>query len=247
MTWLSEDRDRLAAFRRGDRRTLEAVYRHYCPAVADFLRRGFDFQTGGRDCRFTGVRDPYEVDELLQDVFLRAFRDAARMGYGGVSPYGAYLRVIARNAVVDRFRTGLREAFRRVVFIEDLGPAPEGGGQGLGFDDRLSSLVAAEGAHPGTRSGDPDPEETAERAQVVRLCQGFVDELPEGLRPLFIARFVDGLPQDEVARRLARTRWGVRADERRLRKRFLIFARRHGLVPAETPVAGAAEAAEESP
>ena len=43
MSLLIERRELLDRFKRGERRALEEVYRHYAPEVAAFLQRGFTF------------------------------------------------------------------------------------------------------------------------------------------------------------------------------------------------------------
>src|SRR5260370_32678632 len=104
MSLLIERRELLDRFKRGERRALEEVYRHYAPELAAFLQRGFTFSSGGRPLRFSGYAQPFDLDNALQETFLRAFKESARVGYDGLHPYKSYLFAIARNLVLDEFR-----------------------------------------------------------------------------------------------------------------------------------------------
>src|SRR3954454_2569848 len=130
MSLLVEQRALLDQFRRGERRALEQVYRHYAPDVAAFLQRGFTFASGARHLRFAGYRQPFDLENALQETFMRAFKESARLGYDGLHAYKGYLLAIARNLVLDELRT--REAAMRPLFDEiepggDGDAAPVGG------------------------------------------------------------------------------------------------------------------------
>ena len=104
MSLLIERRELLDRFKRGERRALEEVYRHYAPEVAAFLQRGFTFNSAGRALRFSGYAQPFDLDNALQETFVRAFKESARVAYDGLHPYKSYLLAIARNLVLDEFR-----------------------------------------------------------------------------------------------------------------------------------------------
>src|SRR3954471_13952893 len=97
-------RELLQAFRAGDRRALEDVYRHYRGDVAAFLSHGFSFRSGERTLRFRGYTQPFDLNNAVQETFTRAFKQSARLGYDRVRPYTGYLLVIARNIVIDELR-----------------------------------------------------------------------------------------------------------------------------------------------
>src|SRR6478736_7088326 len=118
MTLLIERRELLERFRKGERKALEEVYRHYVSDVANFLQRGFSFNSRERTLRFTGYAQPYDLDNALQETFTRAFRESARVGYDGLHSYRNYLFAIARNLVVDEFRN--REVGMRAFVVEAL-------------------------------------------------------------------------------------------------------------------------------
>src|SRR5579862_8210147 len=101
---LIERRELLARFKDGERRALEEVYRHYVSDVANFLRRGFSFTSRERSFRFSGYQQPFDLDNAVQETFVRGFKESARLGYDGLHSYKNYLLAIARNLVVDEFR-----------------------------------------------------------------------------------------------------------------------------------------------
>jgi len=66
--------------------------------------------------------DPGELDDLLQETFIRAFRALA--GWRGESGFRSWLFSIARNLAKDHYRRGRR---RTVVTLEETDlPAQEG-------------------------------------------------------------------------------------------------------------------------
>src|SRR5262245_19722724 len=101
---LVENRALLDGFRKGDRSALERVYAAYARDVAQQLKRGFTFQSGGRSCRFHGPPSAADLEDRVHDVFVRAFSDGARLAYDGLTPYKNYLYTVARNLVIDDFR-----------------------------------------------------------------------------------------------------------------------------------------------
>lgn len=93
-------RDRLDAFRRGDRQILAELFCHSVKDVSLVLRQGFQI----RHVRVRGVNDVDRERELTQEVFLRAFSEKSRLAYNGLTPYRPYLVQIARNLLIDQAR-----------------------------------------------------------------------------------------------------------------------------------------------
>jgi RNA polymerase sigma factor (sigma-70 family) len=108
------DRELLEAFRRAEAHALERVYWIYASEVESFVRHAIHRFTDGR----TSAR--FDVQDVVQEVFLRAFGRAARLGYDDSRPYGAYLRTIARNEVIDRLRRSGREVLVETAALETL-------------------------------------------------------------------------------------------------------------------------------
>jgi len=102
MTVFAGERSLLDAFRRGDRAALATVYFHYVDDIAAMVRCGFSIPASG--VRVRGASDEPTQRDLIQEVFARAFAPRARDAYDGIRPYGAYLRRIAKNLMIDRAR-----------------------------------------------------------------------------------------------------------------------------------------------
>jgi RNA polymerase sigma factor (sigma-70 family) len=90
--FLASNRPLLDGFRAGDPKALTEIYRHYAPPLARFLR--------------SRLRHEHDVENALQEVFVRAFKDEARRVYDPERPYAAYLQAIGRNYLIDEARRG---------------------------------------------------------------------------------------------------------------------------------------------
>lgn len=110
---LVNNRALLDGFRAGRPESLREVYEHYAPRVFGQLRGGFGFSSGRRMLRFQGYRRPYDLENAVQDVFIRAFAPRARLAYDGLRPYGEYLLAIARNLVLNELRR------KEALFVEE--------------------------------------------------------------------------------------------------------------------------------
>jgi RNA polymerase sigma-70 factor (ECF subfamily) len=103
----------LAGFKQGDERCLDGIYRLHAPMVRRLLRRML------RHRRFADAGSTEEQD-LLQEVFLRAFRPETRARFDVSRSFRPYLMGIARNLLRDYFDARRREvAFRRSLERED--------------------------------------------------------------------------------------------------------------------------------
>jgi RNA polymerase sigma-70 factor, ECF subfamily len=111
----------------GDQRALETLcQRNWRPVYRSFARY---------------TSDPFEAEDLTQEVFLRALRALPQFADTGV-PYTAYLLRIATNLARDRWRA--RPA--RLVPLGDIveRPAREPGPDGLAVEsDRRAALLRA--------------------------------------------------------------------------------------------------------
>jgi RNA polymerase sigma-70 factor (ECF subfamily) len=180
-----EDPELLSGFKRGEPRTLERLYRIHRPAVVRSIRgairrRSPDFlQNGGT-----------EIDDLVQEVFIRAFSPAVRSSYDGGRALAPLLVTIGRNLVKDGIRSRRREI------------------------RRLRSLDPQE-AHQLTTSHRPS--EPADVFALRRLAQ-MLRALPERERALIQVRFADGTSQRAAASALGASYQEVRTLELRLRR-----------------------------
>ena len=213
MTLLIERRELLERFKRGERKALEEVYRHYVADVANFLQRGFSFQSRERTLRFTGYAQPFDLDNALQETFTRAFRESARLGYDGLHSYKNYLFAIARNLVIDEFRN--REVAMSPFIEDDRGT------------ERASVHDGEEAAPAQAISGDGSPSSSAEAdflsEELRALYAGFVERLDERDRTFFRARFEEQLTQVQAGERCQLSHMQARTLEKKLRAKFLEY------------------------
>jgi RNA polymerase sigma-70 factor (ECF subfamily) len=124
------------------------------------------------------LRDESEVEDVLQDVYLSAYRSLGE--FEGRSRVSTWLVRIAVNSALDRRR---RRA--RLVAV----------------DPATQERIAARGG-PETVSGVADPERQSARHELARLLEGAIDALPEGFRLVYVLRDVEGMSTQEAARSL---------------------------------------------
>ncbi|MGC4093584.1 MAG: RNA polymerase sigma factor [Polyangiaceae bacterium] len=106
MSFFAENPDLLGAFRAGERRALEQVYRTHVRPIERYVYSL---------CRAAGAYELLQTStlaDLLQEIFIRAFSHNARQAYDGVRDYQHYLRAIARNCFVDALRARGREVLK---------------------------------------------------------------------------------------------------------------------------------------
>jgi RNA polymerase sigma-70 factor (ECF subfamily) len=175
----------LEKFRAGSREAMETVYWAYVRRVEALVRRGF---RGESPQGVPGV-GPGDLEDLVQEIFAKAFSDRARMSFDGLRDYGPFLFTIARNVVVDWARKKGREVLR----------------------DDLERDVA-EPSSPG-KEHEPwaDPETT-------RLAEAYLGALPGDLAAVHHERYVLGHTQREAADALGLSRQQLRTREDHLRK-----------------------------
>jgi RNA polymerase sigma-70 factor (ECF subfamily) len=119
------------------------------------------------------VRNPEDVDDLVQDVFVLAYRSIGR--FRGDSSFGTWLHSIAVNTTIKHLR---KMKSRPMVSIDD----PESG---------IEEALAA--------SGNPSPSESAEDGEQRRAVRRAVDELPEKHRVVVVLRYFEDYSCDEIA------------------------------------------------
>lgn len=138
------------------------------------------------------LRDAQEAEDVTQEVFTRAWVDAARFdpARGAV---GAWLTIIARTRALDRLR---RNKARGGV---SMGPA----------------------ALPDLPDPAPSAESQAASAEQVRAARGALTALPDELRVVLELAYFEGLTQAEIADRtgvpLGTVKTRIRTGLQRLR------------------------------
>jgi DNA-directed RNA polymerase specialized sigma24 family protein len=109
--------DLLYDFRAGVREALGRVYSFYFNDVFRLVSRGFTL-SGPPPVTVSGLTDPSAQQDAVQDVFVRAFSESARLSYDGIRPYRPYLLRIARNYRIDQERKQRRERLARDPELE---------------------------------------------------------------------------------------------------------------------------------
>jgi len=195
---LQANRELLDAFRRGERAALATVYRAYVDDVYNLVRRGFSMEKRG--VTVPGVSQPERQRDLVQDVFLRAFSERARLAYDGLSPYRPYLLRIAKNLIIDEGRR-----LERLVLTAD--PI-----------DEAEVLPGPEWS----------PEEEAHWSPLRAAARSFCEGLAPDLQRFVKLRFEEEASQAQVAKAMGVTRRRVRTWEETIRKELLRHLRRLG-------------------
>lgn len=207
MTIFLDNRDLLERFRRGERAALAAVYERYVDEVATLARRGFTIESSGhayvRGATGDGER------ELVQETFVRAFGEKARLAYDGVSPYRPYLLRVTKNLMIDRYRAAQKEAKHVELPASGVGD--------------LDALLAANAELTADEPVDLDW-----KAQLAATAE-YLATLDEESRRIVALRFEDELSQDEVAARVGCTRRRVRSVEARAQAELRVYLRERGL------------------
>jgi RNA polymerase sigma-70 factor (ECF subfamily) len=126
------------------------------------------------------VRDETEAEDVLQEAYVRAF--AALGEFRGDSGLATWLTRIVMNEALGRVRRR-----RPTEGLEILDRALQG----------ETNLILFPGAE-----ANPSPEAAAARAEVRRLLEYAIDDLPEPFRLVFVMRDVEEMSIEETARSL---------------------------------------------
>lgn len=121
------------------------------------------------------LRDPSEAEDVLQDVYLAAFRSLA--DFDGRARFSTWLTRIAVNKAIDR----RRQRMRLVVPAEPRDEAAE-------TEAAFGSSLDRE-----------DPERRSARCEFAHLLEDAIDALPEAFRIVFVLREIDGMSTHETA------------------------------------------------
>lgn len=206
MPWLTEDPERLKRFRNGDPAMLGLVYSAYAPVLGRILTSGLTVSVDRHAYRFSGVSSPFELDDVVQETFMRAFGETARMAYDGERPFRHYLVAIAKNLLIDRFRRARRT---RALFVE--------------LDDSHAQDTDPEWEKT-------NPEAQASDGELRRAYDDFMASLDAPTRTLVRLRFEENETRRVVTQKTGFSDMQIRARETALRKRFFRLLRTIGLI-----------------
>jgi len=124
------------------------------------------------------LKDDTRAEDALQDAYIAAYRHLG--AFRGDAAFGTWLTRIVVNQALQALRRKRRE---QVVVLFDE-PADEHAGS----DDTSTDSIAPEA-----------PENAMLRAEMRRLIERKIDELPEAYRTVFMLREVEDMTVDETA------------------------------------------------
>lgn len=210
MTLFQERPELLVPFREGRREALELLYVRYLPEVTRVLQHGFTSGAAGQ-LRVPGLHDPAALRDALQEVFVRAFQERARLSFDGLRPYRPFLLRIAQHVRIDQLRKTGREAP-----VSSLGSDA---------DDALLDIDALlERNLPFAGPAPVQPQEQREWERLVALAQAYTATLDAEAQHFVATRFAEGRSQSETAEIMGISRRRVRTLEDRVQaglKRYL--------------------------
>ena len=204
MDILSDNKPLLCAFKQGDSTALTRIYNIYLPEVYAFLSGGFAFSAQGNRYFFNGYKELWYLESVLQDIFIKAFSEPARNAYDGIRPYRNYLFRIARNTVIDNFRSQKREL--------------------LELDDGAATEVEIVREHGETAN----PESRLFAKQLTEQVAVFRDTLPATLRTFFDIRFAECESIEQIASRFKWSEHRVKRREKQVKKQFFKWLKARG-------------------
>jgi RNA polymerase sigma factor (sigma-70 family) len=196
MPYLRQQKDLLVRFRSGDRDSLAEVYWAYVAKIERVVRHGCHHVRGSRSAPRAD-----EVADVVQEVFVRAFSDQARLSYDGLRDYGPFLSAIARRLVIDWARKRPGHVLLEEPDLERLGEA------------------SLEGVPPWTDE------------RRLGVVDSYLASLPSDLASVHRLRYVERLSQEEAGAVLGLSRQQLRTCENRLRAGLLRELVRAGLWP----------------
>ncbi len=168
----------LERIQRGDREAFTPLYDRYSRRLAVLVH-----------CRLgPELRESLEIEDVLQEVFLRAHRDLGDFQYRGPGSFMRWLASIAQHVIIDLARYHGREQRRAAETV------------------RLRS---------DSNPGGPDPEDSRTPSRILRqkeevgLLLAGLEALPEDYREAILLAKVEGLSMAEMAVRMGRSRDAV--------------------------------------
>ena len=127
------------------------------------------------------LNDDAEAEDVVQEAYVRAFTHLD--GFRGEAQLSTWLTRIALNEALGRLRRR-----RTMVGLKDIDAIDDQG------EARVIYLPSAR--------QDNDPEAAAAQAQVRRLLERAVDELPDSFRMVFVLRDIEEMSTEETASHL---------------------------------------------
>lgn len=167
--------DLLERARRGDDRAFEAIFQRYRSRLSVLIHYRMS----------DALRRDWDVDDVLQEVFLRAARDLAGFHYRGPTSLFRWLAQIAHHVLADAARSGAR--------------AKRDGGAAVRFRSE-SNPAGFEPVDTNT------PSRVMRRQEAIGDWNAKLAALPEDYRDVIVMARMEGLTTAEIAERMGKTR-----------------------------------------
>jgi len=174
--------------RSGDREALSRAFEKYQKRLAVLIHFKLNPAT----------RSFSEIEDVVQETFLRAYRDLSRFEYHSPGSFLRWLSAIADHVIIDRIRYQNRD--RRA-----------------GDDVPLRSPSNPAGPEP--RDTETPSRLFAQQEAVERLLDR-LSALPEDYRQAILLAKIEGMPTADIAERLGKSREAVALLVYRAVKRF---------------------------
>ena len=130
----------------------------------------------------------YEVDDVLQEIFLRASRDLPSFDYQNPGSFFRWLASIAHHVISDLGRHENRDRRRHDELLRFRSPSnPEG-------PEPIDSTT---------------PSRLLARKQSLQAVMAHFDDLPADYREVIVLAKLEGLSTQEIAERMGRSRQNV--------------------------------------
>jgi RNA polymerase sigma-70 factor, ECF subfamily len=167
--------DLVQRFRGGDDAAFSQLFAKYKPRLAVLVRYKLS----------NALRDRFEVDDILQEVFLEASRDIRSFTYRSPGSFMSWLSRIADHVIADEARMWARQK--------------RDGGEQVRFRSE-SNPLGPDPVDPATPSRILLQNERAERLYTL------LEALPPDYRAAILMAKIECLSTDEMAQRLGRSR-----------------------------------------
>jgi len=194
---VSSSFDLIERIKSGDREALSALFEKYCRRLAVLIHYRLSPE----------LRSFFEVDDILQETFLKAFRDFDQFTYQSPGSFMSWLARIADHVMADLARSQGRQKRHAAEMLRFRSESNPSGPEPV--DSRTPSRVLAE--EEGLR----------------RLLEK-LNLLPENYRQAILLMKVEGLSTQEAAARLGKTNEATALLLHRALKRFRSLEDRQG-------------------
>jgi len=180
--------DLIERFRRGDSEAFTLLFQKYQRRLAVLIHYKLSPMT----------RQPEDVEELLQETFLAAFKDMGRFEYRAPGSFFAWLSRIADHIITDTARWKDRQKRRAHL-------------------TRFRSESNPRGPEP---ADSKSPSRLLVEQEQLQLLFDRLNALPEQYRQVILLAKIEGLSTQEMAERLGKPRDSVALLLHRAIRRF---------------------------